>query len=391
MTAGLDYLFDTIEPARREEVEREARRVSFMDELAKYRWHVAQKYHQTDTGKPMDFKDRPFQEAIYKDAAPKLVISGSVQYGKSELLIVTAAVMAASGLRVIYVFDKADKRDRVVAGRMDPTFAQVPLYRRWIEDAKTKGRKAESLRLKHVGAGSILFVGANSPRDFASHSADVAIVDEHQLCEPANLGMLDNRISGSEYRYKIVVGNPRLPGSEENANLDWEYQNTCQNEWNIPCDECGLVQQIDWWTHCVREQKNRSGGILSVEPRDQDWKPTGVFDLRPVCMQCDRPMNRLSRKGQWISLNPGHPDHGYRLSNIHNVNKPMRELFGQYIRAKNNPTAMQTFVNDQLGLPFRMEGTSINEKMLAECSTGQLCGLSPYRFLPAHMIRWREL
>jgi hypothetical protein len=243
-----------------------------------------------------------------------------------------------------------------------------------------------------MGDGSIIFVGANSPKDFSSYSADVIIIDEHQLCEPAHLAMCDHRISGSDYRYKFIVGNPRTVGSEEHPNLDYEFQNTDQRQWHVPCDCCGRPQVIDWWQHIVKEEKHdKTGGILSVTPRDKEWTDKSPFDMRPICPYGGMPMNRLDRRGLWIPMNPGHPDHGYQLSNIYNVNKPIRDMWAMYRRSLQDPGRLANFINDQLGIAWSHDGVKISPQMLANCATGELCDLPPYRFDHAQGFDWKEL
>lgn len=381
-------LLDAMETARREEIEREARRRELMATIARHRWQIARNHHRLENGEVLDFSRYPFQEAIYQDDALEMVLMGSVQWGKSELLVCTAAAMAACGLRVFYVISKYDKRDKFVASRITPAFREIPLYAAMLKAARDRNADADSARFKHFGPGSINFVGSNSDKDFTTYSADAAIVDEHQECVLDNIGRIDSRMSGSPWRFKIICGNPRLVGTEENANLDWEYQNTDRRQWNIPCPYCGTMQVLGWWSHFVKEEKNKQGAILSISPRDPDFQSGGVLDMRPLCIKCSRPINRLSREGHWIAQNPGHVRHGYQLSNLVNVNVRMDKLFELYRQALHDPRKMADFVNDHLGLAWNMEGSSITEKMLEQASRGELAGIDPYRFILASQLLW---
>lgn len=316
------------------------------------------------------------------------VAENAIVTHNTEYLIVTAAVCAAAGLRVFYVVDKHEKKVRMVSSRINPAFSTIPLYKQWIKDAKSKGKDAESLSIKNLGAGNINFIGSNSAKDFASYACDMAIIDEHQLCDQNNLLKIDNRLSGSEYRYKMIVGNPTNIGSAENANLDYEYKNTDQRRWHVQCPFCKEYQLIDWWTHIVKEERNKTGGIISVSPLDPEWDPKGILDLRPICINCRGPMNRLTRDGKWVAHNPGHPDAGFQLSNIYNVNVPLKDMYEKYRKAIHDPSRMTVFVNDQLGLPWNFDGTNITERMLQQCSTGDLCDVDPYAFIHASNLEF---
>jgi phage terminase large subunit GpA-like protein len=305
--------------AEAEEIAWAARRAEMMSTVAKYRWQIARHYHTLENGEHLDFDRYPFQRAIYEDDAQYLVVMGSVQWGKSEFLICSSIAMALAGMGVFYVIDKYEKRDKIVKSRIDPTLKSVPFYKELMKAAKARGAESDSTRFKHLGDGFINFVGSNSDGDFSSYKADCAIVDEHQLCLPHNIGRLPMRMSGSTWRFRIIVGNPRNKGTRENQNLDWEFQNSDQRKWHIPCDHCGLEQVIAWDTHVVREVRNKAGGVLAVEIRDEDWTPQSYpRDIRPICLGCKSPMNRLHKQGFWKPLNPGHLHHGYQLSNLYN-------------------------------------------------------------------------
>lgn len=387
---NLASLIGNLDVARQEEITREVRRAEIMQKIADFSWYIAQKYHRTDTNDRMDFDDRPFQPPIIRDTANKTVVQGSVQYGKTELMIVRAFVMAAIGLRVMYIFDKAEKRDKVVASRMDPALSTIDIYKQWVSDAKKKGRMSESLRIKHIGDGMINFVGANSPNDFYTYPADAVVVDEHQLCDLENVHKAQGRMSGSRYRYNFIVGNPRFVGSEDNQNLDWEYQQTDQRRWQVPCDYCKTYQFIDWWSHVVKEERNANGAILSIGWRDEEWSERSAFDLRPVCMSCHMPMNRVHRAGRYAATNPGAQDHGFTFSNIYNINQPLRVMYQMYRAALHSPAKMQVFWNDQLGLPFRSDGDSITDRMLARVANCEFNDIDPYIFAPQNALIWRK-
>jgi phage terminase large subunit GpA-like protein len=381
---------EELESARREEVFREAARADKMAEIANYRWLIAQKAHRLANGAPLDFDKYPYQREIYQDTALEQVVMGSVQWGKSEFLIASSAAMAAIGLNVFFVISKYDKRDRFVSSRITPSFREVPLYRKMLEAAKLRNADTDSSRFKHFGMGSINFVGSNSDKDFTSYQADAAIVDEHQECVSSNVSRIDSRMSGSPHRFKIIVGNPRITGTEENSNLDWEYKNTDRRQWHVPCEFCKRMQVLGWWTNFVKEERNRTGAITSVSPLDTEYSTGDRLDMRPVCIECRRPMNRLSRKGRWVQTNPGHLRHGFQLSNLYNVNVRMDKLYAMYRAGLASPIKMADFVNDQLGLAWNMEGSSISQQMLEACSRGDACGLQPYRMIPASQLEWAE-
>jgi len=311
------------------------------------------------------------------------VVSHNTEYG-----IVTAIAQAAAGMRVLYINAKKDKRERLVKTRIDPSLKSVKVYKELARKAALKGKDTFSTMIKHLGDGSIVFLIASADREFSQQSADSAFVDEYDECEGNNIFKLDDRMSGSWMRFKEFVGNPTLKGTEGNQNIDWQFQNSDQRYWNVACATCKEPQVLDWEQHVVDVERNEHGGILSVAPRDPEYKTGGRLDMRPICVFCRRPLNRLSHDAFWKPMQPGHPRHGYNLSNLYNPNKRLDELFRMYLVARHSPEKMQFFINNQLGKPHNQEGTGITDEMLAACSTGKAVGLAPYRFVPAEMLQW---
>jgi hypothetical protein len=311
----------------------------------------------------------------------------------SEILIAHAMSSAGiCGMNLIWVISKKEKRDKFVADRINPCIESNPHYRKMMETARVRGANADSTGLKHIGEGSINFVYATTENEFTTYSGTSVIVDEHQECPLVNLRQLDNRMSGTEWGYFMRVGHPDLEGTEENANLDYLYQMSDRRVWQVPCPFCKVPQELNWEDHVVAVTRNRSGGITKIVPRDQEWSPSSVLDMRPVCRECHAPMIRLTKRADWIATNPGISRHGYNLGNIYNPSPmcALSKLFERYLSARHSPNDMKEFYNKVLGKPFSMGTEKITEAMLGNCSTGEMTGVAPYRFVSISQMDWRR-
>ena len=382
-------LFEKLDAIRQKEILKRERQVKAAGEIAHYRWQIAQHVHLLEDGvSHLNFESHPYQKGIYQDPALDLVIFGSAQWGKTEFLIVDMAASAGYGLKVLMVLSKGDKRDKFASSRLDPCFRTVPMYKEMLEAAASRAADTDSTRFKHFGPGSINLVAASSKKDFTSHPADKTMIDEHQECDQSNLVSVDDRMSASWFQGMVRVGHPTTGGTEQNANLDWLYQNSDRRIWKIACDTCGKVQMLTWWNHIVVETRSRSG-IVAVRPRDAEWVPGGRLDIRPICEECARPIDRL-KDGEWVQLNPGHERHGYKLSNLYNATRRLDKLFERYSAARFSSHLMSEFVNKQLGEPWDSDGAKITDAILAACSAGEKTGILPYRFVHASQFRWRK-
>jgi phage terminase large subunit GpA-like protein len=384
------FIVGQLDEIRQKEVAAQLRQATLAQEVARMRWNTAQFAHRLKDGKSkLNFKSHPYQKALYQNDALDLVIYGSTQFGKSEWIVVDLAVSAMCGLNVLMVTSKKEKQLKFVADRVDPCFHNVDMYRIAMEDAAKRHATADSMSFKHFGPGSINFVYANTDDNFTSYDCDKAIIDEHQDCDIDNIRKVNSRMTGSFYRGIARLGHPSTAGTEENGNLDYLYQNSDRRVWKVPCRTCKKPQVLGWWSHVVQEERGK-GGIISCRPRDLEYKPNGRFDIRPICEECSRPMDRLSDMGDWEAQNPGARRAGFQLSNIYNATRRLDDMLGEYRAARHSANAMQDFVNKQLGLPYDMDGSKINESMLRSCASGLGTGVEKYRFVSAQHFIWRR-
>lgn len=310
----------------------------------------------------------------------------------TEVGICDDIARAAAGMRVFHVLDTAHKREKLVQSRIDPILKTVPAYRQLFRAAKARQALVDNTRFKHLGDGSVNFIGANSESDFSTHRADSVLIDEHQLCDQGNIRKIFHRLSGSDWRFTFFMGNPRGAGTDENQNLAWEYQNSDQRRWHVPCPNCRVPQELGWWSHFIEEVRNEHGAVLEVRLRDQQ-RAFGVDgkEFRPICVHCHSPMIRLTKEGFWKAMNPGLRRAGFQISNLYNPTSNIIELYEFYKKSLHDPKYLADFINDQLGLPYSSEGDRITDELLQSASTGQAAGVAPYRLVRASGLSWRDL
>ena len=379
--------------ADQERILEEAKRAEMMARVAKARWAIASLHHQLQNGNRMNFDKWSFQKEIFQCDLQHVRLVGSTGWGKTEYSICNMLAMAFCGLRVIHVIEKYTKRNNFVGGELNPRLGKVAWYAEMIEYAKSVQQQAvNSTSFKHFGSGYVNFIGSQSEGDFTGYRADCVQVDDHQDCNQENLRMAFDRMNGSPYAFTCFIGNPRQVGTEENQNIDWEYKQSDQREWHVPCPYCREFQILDWWSHFVEEKKNKFGAITSVEIRDKERRQRGILEYRPLCTNCQMPMDRLSRQGKWVKLAPSNKlVAGFRKSNLVVPTTKMWELFDHYRKGLHDPGAMAKFVNNQLGMPYSASGSGIDDAMLQSASTGQACKMPAYRLIPAESMQWRSL
>jgi len=318
---------------------------------------LALRAHRNTRGDPMQFRDRPYLVELYRDL-PRIEgmdVCKGVQTGVSELLLLFALERSGwSGKIAAYVLPTYSVRDRFVQRRVNPLVLSVPEYRERLGGDERSGKAGGNLKLKRFGPGAILFLGSNTPTDFVEFTADVLIVDEFDQCDPANLAKARDRLRASDSPQFIRIGNPTLPS----VGIAGVYDRSDRRRWFSRCSRCDHWQSIGWQSHIVDREDSGKWRL-----RD----PSGL----PVCEKCGRGFDRGAKIGSWVAEHPDRVRRGYRLSRLDAVSEDYRSLFGEWVDAQGDSSALAAFHTSVLGEPFEFSGARITMEMLADASVGE--------------------
>ena len=333
-------------------------------------------HHTNKRAQPMSFADKPYLIPLYA-LLPKLSeadFSKGVQTGLSELLI--AYVLHQSGWNdriCAYVLPQYKTSERFVADRVDPVILRTPAYRERLPGGMlgietVSGTKGNLKRKRFGRRGSLLFLGSNTPADFVEFSCDIAIVDEWDNCEMANVAKIRDRTYESENPQVFRVSNPRIPG----RGITRRWKQGTQAKWFHRCTRCGERQSLDWFRHIVRQDN------LGVYfPRDEERaNDARLGDLRPVCQRCRKPWERVADGGVWVSAEPGRETPSFHISRLDVLAsrrdpQPIRTAFAEFVKALTDRDLLKAFHEGFLGLSYEAKGSSVTQEMLDAASEGQ--------------------
>jgi hypothetical protein len=317
-------------------------------------------HHRNVRGEPLQFDDFFYILDVLADPSPIKVIKSAVQTGKTEAMICSTFADASVGLSIFYVVPTQDTRNIFVPNRIDRCIRQVPMYANLL--ANSVGR-ADSVLLKHVGRGTIRFGSSQSMAEFKEFPADVVYVDEFDQCVLEGISFASDRTKGSPYRFKTLLGNPTLPGTETRHNLDYEYQNSDAKKVHYRCSECGAVQPLDWWHNAVKPIF--SGSVVTdYEPR---LKVGG--SVQYCCAGCGTMIDRRRDVVGWKPTgDPNHVVSGYQISRMNSLLDEADDLWAAFRKAIGNELATQVFVNSDLGECYEGgTGNKVTTRLMGDC------------------------
>ena len=293
---------------------------------------------------------RGIAEAISDPEIERVSVVKSVRVGYSMLLTATLASYVANEPAPILALlpTESDARDFVVSD-LEPTFEATPVLRGLLSgEADESGRS--TLLSRRFPGGSLKVVAAKSPRNLRRHTARILLIDEADAMESSAEGnplTLAERRTLSFANRKIILGS--TPIHDETSHVLRAYAASDRRVFECPCPECGGLTEI-MWQHI-------------------EWEPEQPATAAFRCPHCnelivERHKAAMVAKGDWRITAPNVKGHaGFRInalvSNL--ANATWGKLATEFLKAKNDPAELQTFVNTLLGQGWREATEEIDE------------------------------
>jgi hypothetical protein len=289
-------------------------------------------------GKPLEFSNRAYLVQIYQDQHPNIVYTKSAQMGISERLLSESVWIAEQlGLNSMFTTPAQAQLQDFVQARLNPTLELSEYLKTKIEDDDVKARK---LGLKKIGKGYIYFRGSQNQKQIISVDADCVFLDERDRFNEENVPYIEKRLLASTLKWRREASTPTLP----NWGVHRSYLDSDQRVWQVQCKKCKLWQQIDF------------------------FKSVDMIKKVCRCTACKKKIDRLDPNGRWLIQNPSSQIHGYMISGMYNPMTTIADLIKKYRKSRvSGFSALQQFYNQDLGLPYEVEGQRIKLEELNGC------------------------
>lgn len=323
--------------------------------------------------------------AVTEPGVHIITLMVATQLLKTTLLLTTAMRFAhLDPCPMLVVYPKDDAVDSFSKERLAPLIAETPVLR---ERFGIKTRRADStVKYKAFPGGFIAIATAGSEMDLSARPIRITFCDEIDKYEPLRGGdpvaLAEDRTS--RYRWNRLNMRASSPQWEETSRIWKSYQESDQRRPFVECPHCGHWQDLDFFRHVHWEHvggHHRPGtAAVFCEKCGAAWteadRLTALGEGRIQWRQC-RPFvccgegqdPRATRKWEWCAEHQvgyalcrrcgkrgvANEHAGFTCSKLYDPDKPVVQLAAEWIEAIKDHATKQTFINTQLGLPFKAE------------------------------------
>ncbi|WP_273281120.1 phage terminase large subunit family protein [Pseudooceanicola atlanticus] len=292
-------------------------------------------------------------EAIDDPAIARITVQKSARIGYTSLLTaVIANYVGNAPCPILAVLPTQDDCRDYAVGDIEGTFDASPALRGLL-DAEADETGRSTLLAKRFAGGSLKLVAAKSPRNLRRHNAKVLLLDEIDGFE---IGQEGDPIKLAEMRTLAFPDRKILAGSTpvfDHGPVSRLYAESDQRVFEVPCPNCGAFNEVKW---------------SAIEwPEGQ---PAGAAWRCPSCQTliAERLKAAMVEGGRWRVTAPHVTGHaGFKVNALvsPHANAAWGILAAEFLRAKDNPATLQTFVNLTLGEPWREAQDDLDEHELA--------------------------
>jgi phage terminase large subunit GpA-like protein len=241
-----------------------------------------------------------------------------------------------------------DMVKKVSKGRIDTLIESCPELTARV--ATKKSRSGENtIEQKNFTGGTLYMAGANSAVGLRSVPIRYLILDETDAYpedldgegSPIDLAIARTRTFANKKVF--IISTPTITGMSA---IEREYNETDQNYYHVPCPHCGEKQRLIF--------------------ENLKWEEGEPQTARYVCVHCgafieERYKTQMLTNGEWI---PNAPERtsldviGFHLNSLYSPYgwQSWRDIATEFVKCKENPNRLKTFVNTTLGETWKEKG-----------------------------------
>jgi phage terminase large subunit GpA-like protein len=307
--------------------------------------------------------DAPYQKEFMDVCGdprhPHVVGMWGSQLGKTETLNnVAGYYMDQDPSPILMLQPTKEMAEAWSKDRLAPMLRDTPRLKDKVADARSRD-SGNTILHKTFAGGHLTIVGSNSAAGLASRPIRVLLRDEIDRyaasagAEGDPRAISESRTSTFPNKKIIDVSSPTV----EDGPIGKAYTASDQREYFVPCPHCGHEQKLEFGG------KDTSWGIKW----DQGKPETAHYVCRAcaaVIEEADKML--MLKRGRWIAQNAESPIPGFKISALYSPFFRWSELVARFLRDKEDPLKLQSFVNTILCEFWVEGGEQVDEGVLEE-------------------------
>lgn len=306
----------------------------------------------------------PYQKEIMDALSGKetetVVVKSSAQVGKTEIINnIIGYFIDYDPAPIMFLLPTLDLAQSYSKKRLATMIRDTPALREKVKDSKSKDSD-NTLLEKGFPGGYITLTGANSPAGLSSRPIRILLADEVDRF-PKSAGVEGDPLALAEKRTKTFWNKKKCyvstPTEAGISRIEDEFNDSTQEEWNLPCPICGKLQELSW-SQIHFEDITHECKFCGERRGEFEWK-AGV--------------------GEWISKHPEKiKKRGFHLNALASPWERWEDIIEEFKKAKNNPEKLKTWVNTTLGEVWEdKEGSSTDSEDLIDRCEEYTCEVPP--------------
>ena len=293
----------------------------------------------------------------------QVVIMKSSQVGCTEATVnFLGYVIEHAPAPVMVLMPTLDSRDAWKAQKLNPLMTDTPAIRDLLGGQRSRDAANRQDMIDFPG-GVLFLSGGNSPNSYAQRSVRYIILDDLDRFPP-EVGSEGDPVKLAEGRTKafarskrVLISTPTVSGE---SLIEREFEKSDQRRYHVPCPHCGQYQPLNWGGPDVEH------GIKWLIVNDV------VQSAWYVCPHCHERISEhhkpaMLAAGRWIAQHPNRAVRGYHLSALLapiGLGPSWLDLASEWQDAIKSPGTLRTFVNTNLGEPWKELGDQVEPTSL---------------------------
>lgn len=273
--------------------------------------------------------------------------------------IFTLGTLDMMPCQFLYVHPTEGNAAKWSKGKLNPMLRENTRLAQIFPMSPRDGGNSVTYKERRDGRGSISICGANSPASLSQTSNRAIAMDDLAKWENNDAGdpegQAESRASAFEDAKIFKISTPLWQTESGADRITENFYKGSQEHYHIPCPHCKVKQKLEW---------------ENIKKSIEDEHIENPFF---TCIQCggiieEHHRANMVKQGEWVADNP-------KMINIHrsfhiwSAYAPLMSwgrLARYWINAKGKIESEKVFLNDRVGLPYKMASNSVKWESLRD-------------------------